>query len=81
MAAAIAPDRADCGMGVLATARAFDLDFVPVTSEPYDLVLERASLDHPVLAPFWELLESPAFRSAVEELGGYDTAEMGRRIR
>jgi putative molybdopterin biosynthesis protein len=44
-------------------------------------VLERASLEDPVLAPFWELLESPAFRSAVEELGGYGAAEMGRRIR
>jgi putative molybdopterin biosynthesis protein len=81
VAAAIASDRADCGMGVLAAARAFDLDFVPVTSEPYDLVLERESLESSVLAPFWELLESPAFRSAVEDLGGYDTAEMGRRIR
>ena len=81
VAAAIASGRADCGMGVLAAARAFGLDFVPVTSEPYDLVLERESLEHPVLAPFWELLSSEEFRSAVEELGGYDTAEMGRRIR
>ena len=81
VAAAIAADRADCGMGVLAAARAFGLDFVPVTSEPYDLVLERDTLEHPVLAPFWELLESPAFRSAVEALGGYDTAEMGLRVR
>ncbi len=81
VAAAIAAGRADCGMGVLAAARAFDLDFVPVTREPYDLVLERETLEHPLLAPFWELLESPAFRSAVEDLGGYDTAEMGRRIR
>ena len=81
MAAAIAADRADCGMGVLAAARAFGLDFVPVTSEPYDLVLERDTLEHPVLAPFWELLSDPAFRSAVEALGGYDTAEMGHRIR
>jgi molybdopterin molybdotransferase/putative molybdopterin biosynthesis protein len=81
VAAAIASGRADCGMGVLAAARAFDLDFVPVTSEPYDLVLERASLEHEVLAPLWELLSSRQFRSAVEVLGGYDTTEMGRRIR
>ncbi len=60
VAAAIASGRADCGMGVLAAARAFGLDFVPVTSEPYDLVLELASLDYPVLAPFWELLASRA---------------------
>jgi putative molybdopterin biosynthesis protein len=81
VAAAIASGRADCGMAVLAAARAFDLDFVPVTSEPYDLVLELESLDHPVLAAFWELLSSQAFRAAVEDLGGYDAAEMGRRIR
>ncbi len=81
VAAAIAADRADCGMGVLAAARAFELDFVPVTSEPYDLVLERETLEHEVLAPFWELLSDPGFRSAVQQLGGYDTVEMGRRIR
>ena len=81
VAAAIASGRADCGMGVLAAARAFNLDFVPVTSEPYDLVLELGSLDDPLLAPFWELLSSEEFRSAVEALGGYDTREMGRRIR
>jgi putative molybdopterin biosynthesis protein len=81
VAAAIAAGRADCGMGVRAAARAFDLDFVPVTSEPYDLVLEVESLEHPVLQPFWELLGSPSFREEVERLGGYDTAEMGRRIR
>ena len=81
VAAAIAAGRADCGMGVLAAARAFELDFVPVTKEPYDLVLELESLEHPVLAPFWELLASPAFKAEVERLGGYDTAEMGRRIR
>jgi putative molybdopterin biosynthesis protein len=81
VAATIASGRADCGMGVLAAARAFGLDFVPVTREPYDLVLERETLGLPMLTPFWDLLQSPAFRSAVEDLGGYDTTEMGRRIR
>jgi putative molybdopterin biosynthesis protein len=81
VAAAIAGDRADCGMGVLAAARAFGLDFVPVTKEPYDLVLETGSLGLPILEPFWRLLGSPYFRAEVERLGGYDTAEMGRRIR
>jgi molybdopterin molybdotransferase/putative molybdopterin biosynthesis protein len=81
VAAAIAAGRADVGMGVLAAAQAFDLDFVPIAGEPYDLVLERETLELPVLAPFWELLSDPGFRSAVEALGGYDTSEMGRRIR
>jgi putative molybdopterin biosynthesis protein len=81
VAAAISGGRADCGMGVHAAARAFGLDFVPVTREPYDLVLERESLENPVLRPLWDLLASPGFRQAVQELGGYETAEMGRRIR
>jgi putative molybdopterin biosynthesis protein len=81
VAAAIAAGRADCGLGVLAAARAFGLDFVPVAREPYDFVLAAESLEDPVLAPLWELLEQPEFRAAVEELGGYDTSETGRRIR
>jgi putative molybdopterin biosynthesis protein len=81
VAAAIAAERADCGLGVLAAARAFGLDFVPVAKEPYDLVLERETAEGDLVAPLWELLESAAFRAAVEGLGGYDTGEMGRRIR
>jgi putative molybdopterin biosynthesis protein len=81
VAAAVAAGRADAGLGVLAAARAFGLDFVPVTREPYDLVLAAETLEDPVTAPLWALLESPGFRSAVEELGGYGTEEMGRRIR
>jgi putative molybdopterin biosynthesis protein len=80
VAAAVAADRADCGLGVLAAARAFGLGFVPVAEEPYDLVLERTSLDSDLLAPLWELLDSAEFRSEVDALGGYDTTEMGRRI-
>jgi putative molybdopterin biosynthesis protein len=65
---------------VLAAARAFELDFIPVTKEPYDLVLERAGLDSALLAPLWDLLASADFRTEVDALGGYDTTEMGRRI-
>jgi len=81
VAAAIASGRADCGMGLGAAARAFGLEFVPVTREPYDLVLEPELVDAPLLAPLWQLLESADFRASVERLGGYDTAEMGLRIR
>lgn len=81
VAAAVAAGRADCGLGVLAAARAFGLDFVPVTKEPYDLVLERAGVDSELLGPLWELLASAEFRAEVHALGGYDTTETGRTIR
>jgi putative molybdopterin biosynthesis protein len=81
VAAAVAADRADAGMGILAAARAFGLDFVPVAQEPYDLVLRTGELSDELLAPLWELLERPDFRADVEALGGYSCAETGRRIR
>jgi putative molybdopterin biosynthesis protein len=81
VAAAVAAGRADCGLGILAAARAFGLDFVPVAKEPYDLVVDAESLQDPLLAPLWALLESPEFHASVEKLGGYSTAETGRRVR
>ena len=81
VAAAVAAGRADAGMGIMAAARAFGLDFVPVTREPYDLVLDAEMLEDPVTAPLWDLLGQPGFRAAVEALGGYHTGETGRRIR
>ena len=80
VAAAIAAERADCGLGILAAARAFGLEFVPVTSEPFDLVLRLESLDDPVVAPLLRLLDDDDFRTSVSELGGYDVREMGRRV-
>jgi len=49
--------------------------------EPYDLVVAAGAMDSPLLAPLWSLLRSDRFQSAVTELGGYSTKEMGRRIR
>jgi putative molybdopterin biosynthesis protein len=68
-------------MGVMAAARAFDLGFVPIIQEPYDLVLRQEMLESALLEPLWRLLETAEFRASVEQLGGYDTAEMGHRIR
>lgn len=81
VAAAVAAGRADCGLGILAAARAFGLDFVPVAEEPYDLVVAAASRTDPLLEPLWNLLASADFRASVEKLGGYHTGETGRQIR
>jgi putative molybdopterin biosynthesis protein len=81
VAAAVAAGRADAGLGIMAAARAFGLDFVPVTQEPYDLVVAAGAMDSPLLAPLWSLLRSDRFQAAVTELGGYSTKEMGLRIR
>jgi putative molybdopterin biosynthesis protein len=81
VAAAVAAGRADTGLGLMAAARAFGLDFIPVTEEPYDLVLTRQTHDSELLAPLWKLLADPAFRTSAEALGGYSCTETGRRLR
>ena len=78
VAAAVSAGRADAGLGILAAARAFGLDFVPVAQEPYDLVLRDESDER--LAPLWTLLERVDFRARIEALGGYSCAETGRRV-
>lgn len=63
--AAVAAGRADARLGGL-TARASDLDFIPVKSEPYDLGLRTSSIDDPRLAPLWVLLDDSGFRQAAK---------------
>jgi putative molybdopterin biosynthesis protein len=77
VAAAVAAGRVDAGLGVMAAARAFGLDFVPVAREPFDLVMLPGE---PAVAPLLDLLDDAEFRAQVEALGGYSTAETGRRI-
>jgi putative molybdopterin biosynthesis protein len=77
VAAAVAAGRADAGLGVLAAARAFGLDFVPVAREPFDLVMAPGE---PAVAPLLALLADDGFKAQVEALGGYSVAETGRRI-
>jgi putative molybdopterin biosynthesis protein len=77
VAAAVAAGRADAGLGVLAAARAFGLDFVPVAHEPFDLVMAPGE---PAVAPLLALIADDGFKAQVEALGGYSVAETGRRI-
>jgi putative molybdopterin biosynthesis protein len=81
VAAAIASGRADAGMGIMAAAQALGLEFVPLTTEPYDLVVAPGAVESPRLAPLWALLASDRFKASVEDLGGYSAKEMGRRLR
>ena len=81
VAAAIAAGRGDAGLGITAAARAFGLDLVPVTWEPYDLVVTPGALGSPLLKPLWALLHSDQFQAAVTGLDGYSAKEMGRRLR
>lgn len=73
----IAAGRADVGLGVEATALAYGLDFVPLTTERYDLAIpiETWSMEPVQRLAVW--LSSEPAKSAIAALGGYDIAETG----
>jgi molybdate-binding protein/DNA-binding transcriptional regulator YhcF (GntR family) len=77
VAECVANMSADVGMGTLPAARALGLEFIPVRSERYDLVMFDESYESEMLKPLLRVLRSDAFREAVDHLGGYDTSQTG----
>jgi putative molybdopterin biosynthesis protein len=79
VAAAISSGTADMGLGVVAAARALQLDFVPLAQERYDLVIPAEYGEGALLRPLLDLLHDGTFRQAVAQLPGYDVSVMGNR--
>ena len=77
VAAAVASGVADVGLGIMAAARALDLDFVPLASEQYELVIPREFYEGDLLRPLLDTLHDARFKEAVDDLPGYDTDPMG----
>lgn len=81
VAAAVASGRATCGLVIAAAAQALDLDFIPLFQERYDLVFPQEYANSSLLAPLFDLLAAPRFRTAVSKLAGYDTSKTGNVVR
>ena len=71
---------ADVGMGIRAAAQALALDFIPVTTERYDLVIPAQHYDNPLVQELLEVIASQEFKEQVMALGGYDVRDTGRII-
>jgi molybdate-binding protein/DNA-binding PadR family transcriptional regulator len=80
VAAAIATGAADVGPGLRASAVAWNLDFIPLGDEQYDLVIPRDELESPRLEPILTALHSADFRKTAATLAGYDLARSGKII-
>jgi putative molybdopterin biosynthesis protein len=78
VARAIVQRQAEVGIGIRSAAQQFGLDFVPLQTARYDLVVPKSYLkSHPTLTHLFETLISRPFRNEIEALGGYDTSETG----
>ncbi len=77
VAAYVASDMADAGFGVETSARRFGLEFIPVQTERYGLLVPPAALDNPGMQRVIALLQSPACQDAIGALAGYRLDQCG----
>jgi putative molybdopterin biosynthesis protein len=77
-ARAIASGEVDAALGLQASAQQFNLDFIPLFEERYDLVLPREQEN--ALSPLLEHIQTAAFRRDLNALTGYNTSHSGEQI-
>jgi putative molybdopterin biosynthesis protein len=80
IAASVASQRADCGLGIKAAAKALDLDFIPLFQERYDLVFPKKYIETTLLEPLMDLFNDKKFQRSVAQVPGYDPTCMGEVI-
>ena len=71
VAALVESGSANAGMGIYSAAKMYGLDFIPVCEEQYDLLVPDYAWDTPMVQALLNVLASDAFRTRMEELGGY----------
>jgi putative molybdopterin biosynthesis protein len=63
--------KVDVGLGIATCAYEKGLDFIPLFSEPYELVFSNDLIADRRYTPFFEHLNSGEFREAIQKFSGY----------
>jgi molybdate-binding protein/DNA-binding XRE family transcriptional regulator len=71
---------ADVCLATRSAGRAFGLDFIPLASERYDLVIQERHLELAPVERLLDILSQAAFRRELESRCGYDTRQTGQRV-
>lgn len=77
VAAAVLSGAADAGLGINAAARALNLDFIPVITEQYDLVIRASYFESEMIQTLLKLITKKGFQERIVALGGYSTENTG----
>ena len=71
---------ADSCIATRSAAQTFALDFVPLHSARYDLVMRKKTAELPAAQSFLDVLQRATLRRKLELLAGYDTSETGSLV-
>ncbi len=80
VAVAVLSGTADVGLGIYAAAKALGLDFIPVVTEQYDLVIPQEYFESRNIQVLLNTIRSSDFKKQVQALGGYSTEKTGEVI-
>jgi putative molybdopterin biosynthesis protein len=80
VAQAVAEGRANTALGLAAAAHQYNLDFIPLFQERFDLVMPPESLEEQGPRRLMDALSGGEFRRLAETLGGYSTAHTGEEF-
>ena len=80
VAVQIASGSADAGMGIYSAAKLYDLDFIPVCIEEYDLLIPDHAWGTPQVQQLIATLKSDTFKEKILALGGYTVENPGEII-
>jgi len=80
VAAQIVSRSADAGMGIYSAAKLYELDFIPICIEEYDLLIPDHAWDTPMVQQMIATMKSDAFREKILALGGYTLENPGEII-
>lgn len=80
LAKAIQNDDCDCELGVYSAAKVFDLEFIPICEEEYDLLIKTEYLELEFIKNILEVIKDNKFLKNVKNLGGYNTNNAGEII-
>lgn len=76
----VATGDADACLATHSAAQAFGLDFVPLRSERYDLVMYKRTAELPAVKSFLDVLQRATLRRKLEVLASYDTSQTGALV-
>ena len=80
VAVQIVSGSADAGMGIYSAAKLYDLDFIPICIEEYDLLIPDSVWETEQVQQMIATLKSEAFREKILSLGGYTVENPGEII-
>ena len=67
-------------MGIYSAAKLYDLDFIPICIEEYDLIIPDHAWNTPQVQKMIEILKSEAFKNKILSMGGYTADAPGEII-